>query len=222
MKRLLLLLVVLISLKGSIMGQVDMPIHDPLTQKPYNIDKYAGVNGSPFFFENWMKATIVTNKGQYSLAQVKFDAYDNIIQFNQNDDLFEVSDQIVSFQLYAKPEDNKPTYFFEKGFSGNGLKSDQFVLVLVKGPVSFIRAESKALTDVNQINVGLIKTFTNVTRWYIIRNNAAQLVRLNKSEILPLLSDKAEQIQAYISAQSLNMKKEEDFSKIIRYYNSLL
>jgi hypothetical protein len=199
-----------------------MPIHDPLTQKPYNIDKYAGVNGSPFFFDNWMRATIVTTKGPYELAQVKFDAYDNILQFNQNEDLFEVSDKIVSFQFFAKTDDKNPTYYFEKGFTGNGLKSDQFVLVLAKGTISFIRAESKAVTDVNQINVGLIKTFTNVTRWYLVKGNIAQLVRLNKTEILPLLADKAEQIQSYINSQSLSLKKEDDFIKLIKYYNSLL
>jgi hypothetical protein len=202
-------------------AQESMPIHDPLTYRAINTEKYSGVKGSPFVFETEMKGVVTTDKGSYQVENMKYNCYDNIVQYTKNEEVFEITDPILHFEFFSKPSDATPSIKFEKGFSGNGIKPDQFARVFTQGKIKFIRLDAKSLTDMNEINVGVVKTFADVTKWYLVKDGSVSLVKLNKSEITALLSDQADAVQQYINAQSLNLKKEEDCVKLINYYNTL-
>lgn len=202
-------------------AQETAPMHDPISNRYIKVEKYSGIKGSPFVYDNEMKGVVTTNKGSYELENMKFNCYDNILQYTINEEPFEITDQIMFFEFYAKPTDASPTIRFEKGFSGSGIKPDQFARLFTQGKVKFIRFDTKSLTDMNEINVGIIKTFADVTKWYIVKDVSVSLVKLNKAEITALLSDQADAVQQYINAQSLNLKKEDDCTKLINYYNSL-
>lgn len=202
-------------------AQESMQIHDPLTYRSINTERYSGVKGSPFVFDNEMKGVVTTDKGTYEVEKMKFNCYDNILQYTKNEEVFEITDVIVRFEFFAKQDDVEPTIRFEKGFSGSGIKPNQFARVFTQGKVKFIRLDAKSLTDMNEINVGIIKTFADVTKWYIVKDGSVSLVKLNKTDITAFLSDQADAVQQYINAQSLNLKKEDDCAKLIKYYNSL-
>ena len=211
----------LITLLNSSQAQIPMPIHDPLTYRSVAVEKYSGVKGSPFAFETEMKGLVTTDKGSYEVENLKYNCYDNVLQYTKNEEVFEITDAILFFQFYAKPGDAVPTINFERGFTGSGIKADQFARVLSNGKTKFIRLDTKSLTEMNEINAGVIKTFADVTKWYIVRGSSASLVKLNKTDITALLTDHADEVQQFINSQSLNLKKEEDCSKLIKYYNSL-
>ena len=220
MKKIIAALILIVSVY-KVQAQESMQIHDPLTYRSINTERYSGVKGSPFVFENELKGVITTDKGTYTVENMKFNCYDNILQYTKNEEVFEITDAIVHFEFFAKQDDAAPTIRFEKGFSGSGIKPDQFARVFTQGKVKFIRFDTKSLTDMNEINVGIIKTFADVTKWYLVKDGTASLVKLNKTDITAFLSDKADAVQQYINAQSLNLKKEEDCTKLINYYNSL-
>jgi hypothetical protein len=202
-------------------AQTNFHYLDPLTYRAVDMSKYSGMKGSPFIYENEMKGIVTTNKGTYEVENMKFNCYDNIVQYTKNDVVFEVTDQVLHFEFFAKPSDAVPTLKFEKGFRGSGIKPDQFARVFTQGKVKFIRLDAKSLTETNEINAGVVKTFADFTKWYLVKDGSVSLVKLNKTDITAFLSDKADAVQQYINAQSLNLKKEEDCAKLINYYNSL-
>jgi hypothetical protein len=55
----------------------------------------------------------------------------------------------------------------------------------------------------------------------MVSPKGTNLVRLNKSEILPFLQDKDAEVQAYIIEKKLNLKKDSDLILLLQFYNKL-
>jgi hypothetical protein len=109
-----------------------------------------------------------------------------------------------------------------KGLTQNGLKPEQYVQALVgTGTIQLYRSDIKQVTEMSEINAGMIKTFANTSRYYIKKGNELKLIKLNKDEIMPFLIDKEAEVNSVIEAKRLNLKKESDILQIIQAYNNL-
>lgn len=199
----------------------DNILRDPVTNRVFNPVKYSEINGSPFLFDKWIHGSATISKGYYDNLELKLDSYTSTLLFKKEDDTYEFQDNILSFVLKPIPTDSTSYLYFKKGVSGQNLTSSQYVQVLVDGKVSLYKSQAKSMAEVNQINKGIVQSFTKTDRYYIFKNNASYLVRLNKSEVLPLLNEKQEQIGAFIDKEKLSLKKEADLVKLIQYYNSI-
>jgi hypothetical protein len=216
------LFITLIFVSASIFSKAqNMQLFDPISNKTFNADKYTDIRGVPFLFDKWMKSKIDIDKGYYEGLQIKYDLYDNKLFFLKNDVSQELQENVLSFTLYPKPEDVTTAMFFKKGYKGNGLNTDQFVQVVVDGYLQLIKSDIKSLSEMSEINAGMVKTFTTNTRYYIVTPKGVNLVRLNKSEILPFLQDKDAEVQAYILDKKLNLKKDNDLILLLQFYNKL-
>jgi len=199
-----------------------LQLQDPVSSKNFNPDKYAGIRGTPLFQDKWIHGSVVTTKGIYPDLELKIDLYDNILFFNKEDASFELLDQIVSVKLYPKWPDTIQQYIFVKGMNQNGLKPEQYVQALVgTGAVQLYRSDIKQVTEMSEINVGMIKTFANTSRYYIKKGNELKLIKLNKEELMSFLMDKEAEVNAAIEAKRLNLKKESDIIQVIQAYNNL-
>jgi hypothetical protein len=199
----------------------NLQLYDPVANRTYNTEKYTDVRGVPFLFDKWMKAIIYIDKGFYEGLEIKYDLFDNKLYFNKNDESFELQENVKKFTLFTKLDDPKTAMYFEKGFKGNGLNMDQFVEVLVDGNIKLLKSAVKSLTEMSEINAGMVKTFATTTRYYIVTPTGTYLVRLNKNELFPYIQDKSPQIDAYITEKGLNVKKDADLISILKFYNSL-
>ena len=104
----------------------------------------------------------------------------------------------------------------------NGLKPEQYVQALVgAGAIQLYRSDIKQVTEMSEINVGMIKTFANTSRYYIKKGNELKLIKLNKDEMMPFLIDKEAAVNAVIETKRLNLKKESDIIQVIQAYNNL-
>lgn len=198
-----------------------MQLYDPVANKPFNAEKYSGIRGTPFQIDKWYKGSVITTKGIYDDLQLKLDAYENKLYFNRDDQTFEFQEPVVSFILKPKPSDSSTYMNFEKGITGNSLSPNQFVQVLVKGNITLYKSDIKSLTEMSEINAGMVKTFTTISRYYLVKDNVVTLVKINKSDILPLLKSQEEKINAYMSQHKISLRKENDLIEIIAYYNLL-
>jgi hypothetical protein len=199
----------------------NMQLFDPVSNRTFNADKYTDIRGVPFLFDKWMKSKIDIDKGYYEGLQIKYDLYDNKLYFLKNEASLELQENVLSFTLYPKPDDATTSMFFKKGYKGNGLNADQFVQVVVDGYLQLIKSDIKSLSEMSEINAGMVKTFTTNTRYYMVSSKGTNLVRLNKSEILPFLQDKDAEVQAYILEKKLNVKKDSDLILVLQFYNKL-
>jgi hypothetical protein len=216
-----LIYVVIGVLAFSSVSSQNLQLYDPVANRTYNTEKYTDVRGVPFLFDKWMKAVIYIDQGFYEGLEIKYDLFDNKLYFNKNDESFELQENVLKFTLFTKPNDSSTAIYFKKGFKGSGLNADQFVQVLVDGNIKLLKSDIKSLTEMSEINAGMVKTFATTTRYYVVNNTGIFLVRLNKNELFPYIQDKMPQLQNYINEKGLNLKKDSDLINLLKFYNSL-
>lgn len=196
-------------------------LQDPVSSKNFNPEKYSGIRGTPFLVDKWMKGTVTTPRGVYSSLELKFNVYDNALFFNKNDESFELQDDITTFTLMPKPDDPSTHMIYKRGIAGADLRGNEYVQVLLEGNVGLYKLDVKQLSEMSEINAGIVKTFANNSKYYISKNKQLQFVKLNKAEVLSVLSDKQAKVEAYINDKKLSFRKEADLVDVLKYYGTL-
>ncbi len=191
-------------------------LYDPVTNRTFKADKYSEIKGSAFLYDKWLPGSATSSHGIYKNLKLKLDAYESVLYFNKEDESYEFQEPVSSFVI----ANNNDSLRFIKGLTSNGLKPEQFVQVLASGKLNFYRSDIKTVSEMSEINAGMVKTFINSTRYYIIKDGKTEITRLNK-EIVEYMNDKKEQVKNYIDANNLSTKKEPDIANLIRYYNTL-
>lgn len=221
MKKVTILSALLLLMLGFAAQAQEMILSDPTTSRTFNSEKYSEVKGTPYFIDKWLEGSVTINKGIYKRLFIKYDVLEQELLFSKDDASYFFSDPVISFVLKPNPSDSTTFMKFIKGLTGNGLKENQFALVLAEGNVSLYRSDIKKSSDLNDINRGVVKQFSTSTRYYIKKDGATNLVKLSKDEILALLKDKETALQQFIDNNKINFKKEGDVAKLIAHYNSL-
>lgn len=199
----------------------EMILNDPLTSRTFNSNKYSEVKGTPYFIDKWIEGSVTISRGIYKSLPIKYDVHENLLYFSNHDMTYIFADPILSFVLKPDPADSSTFMRFINGISGSGLKEEQYVQVLAEGKINLYRSDIKQVSDLNEINKGVIKTFTTIIRYFVKRDNAVTLIKLNKQEVSDLIKDKEAVMQQYIDANKISFKKEADLVKLIRHYNTL-
>lgn len=197
-------------------GQV-MVLHDPVTARSFSTEKYSAIKGTPFLYDKWTPGSATSARGTYKDLQLKLDAYENILYFSKDEFTFEFQETIKSFTLIIEGD----TLHFKRGLTGSNLKANQYVQVLTEGKLSLYRSDIKSISEMSEINAGMVKTFISSNRYYIGTDDKLELVKLNKGDIFEYFKDKEDKVKAYMDANKIGTKKEADFAKILKYYNTL-
>ena len=199
-----------------------LQLQDPVSSKNYNPDKYTGIRGTPFLQDKWIHGTVTTNLGVYTDLELKIDLYENAVFFNKQDEPFELIDKILEVILFPKWPDTVNKMVFVKGMSQGGIRTDQYVQVLVgTGNVQLYRSDIKQVSEMSEINAGMVKTFANNSRYYLKKGDQFKFIKLSKEEIMPFFNDKDAAINGVITEKRLNLKKESDLILAVQAYNSL-
>jgi hypothetical protein len=199
-----------------------LQLQDPVSSKNFNPEKYSGIRGTPFYQDKWIRGIVTTNLGVYYDLELKINLYDNAVFFNKDGEPFELLDKIVSVQLLPKWPDTTNQMVFSKGMNQAGLKPDQYIQILVgTGAVQFYRSDIKQVSEMSEINAGMVKTFSNTSRYYLKKGDQLKFIRLNKEDILVFFGDKEADMNSLITEKKLNLKKEGDIVQAIQAYNSL-
>lgn len=213
------ILVVVILARASAAPAQMVLLMNPETGKVFEVSRYADMNGSPFFQEEWIQGDVQVVSGKYSGLYLKYDAYDQKLYFEKQGLAYAFREPVIAFTLMPTTGDSSTYKHFIKGLVAEGLRPDQFLQVLVEGKLTLYRSAVKLLADVNEINRGVVKTFTTSIRYYLRNKEGMQLVKLSEKALLPFLSEQAEAVKAYISKNSLNLKQEKDVIALLRYAN---
>ena len=199
-----------------------LQLQDPVSSKNYNPDKYTGIRGTPFLQDKWIHGTVTTNLGVYTDLELKIDLYENAVFFNKQDEPFELIDKILEVTLFPKWPDTVNKMVFVKGMSQGGIRADQYVQVLVgTGNVQLYRSDIKQVSEMSEINAGMVKTFANNSRYYLKKGDQFKFIKLSKEEVMPFFNDKDAAINGVITEKRLNVKKESDLILAVQAYNSL-
>lgn len=199
----------------------DLSIRDPATGKYFSATAYADFKGTPFLTDEWLAGKVTTSKGLYFNNQLKFNLFNNSLYLNKDGETLEISDDIKCFTLMPVIADSNSYRIFIKGIVASGVTAKQFVEKLETGKYTLYKLNAKVVRELNEINVGIVKTFTNVVRYYISDGTVVKPIEPDKKLIPEMLADKRDLVKEYMVKEKLSFKTEKDLIKIIRFYNAL-
>ena len=188
-----------------------------------SVQKYTDIQGTPFLVDTWTKAIVrLKSNGNFSNISVKYDLVEDQLLFRdvKSDQPMEFIDQVLEFKLIA---DDESWSIFKKGFkASDGNTSNNFYQVLYDGGTQLLKRKVKKVIEDRPYNSAVtVKTFNEVETYYIAKANEPLKIKKDKKQILTALADHAAELEKYIQENKLNVKEDQDLTKLIAYYNTL-
>jgi hypothetical protein len=180
--------------------------------------------GSPFFKDQWMKGTLVLDDGKaYLNKQIRLNLFDNEVNYLDATGQEMVASSPIK-RIVLNDTVSSVRYDFVLGdqlHSSDKSLGKIWFQVLVNDKVSLCDQIKKTMHE--SIAYGTATTDEDIVtaNYYYLQMNG-DLVRVKKWDELPeLLKDKKDQINQYIGAHHLKGKSSDDFTQVVKYYNSL-
>ena len=182
------------------------------------------VEGSNYLFSNWVNMASIhtTDKKGYKIPKVNFNVKFNRFEANLSDGS---KDSIFAFNSKSIDKviiDNHQ--FVRKSVEGKG--SNYFLELIEEGDkLSLLKSYSAVITQ-GTINPMTQKKLTEDkisinASYYIDRDGNLEEIKLKKSTVLKLMSDKKDELKSFLSENKISFKEDNDIKKIFSYYNSI-
>jgi hypothetical protein len=184
----------------------------------------AGVQGTPYVFEKFGQGKIVFVNGMESVdSNLNYSFVDHKLYYTQKNGLYVVNQQAKEFTLYGvgkdknnisklfmclfpSIEDNTPATFYE--------------VLGVGGNFQLLKYTSKRIKESAVYGGAPLKEYVMDDMFYIYDKAAKKMLALGSALSLKLvkkaLPNYAAQLDAYMDANKLNLKKEEDMVQLLQ------
>ena len=179
-------------------------------------------SGSPFFKEEWMKASGTAANGvSYGGGLVKLNLYDNDVIFLNPAGV----EMIVTTQLkeiILKDTVNNLTYHFENTLPITAQGKKRWLQRLIIGKASLYKSFDKVLSETTPYGSSTAEQSINtVETFYVFKNNELKAVKKPKDAI-SILGDKQAELNAYFNKKEFPKgTAEQQITALVTYYNSL-
>jgi hypothetical protein len=181
------------------------------------------IEGTPYLSESYVTAEILYAKGNLSKLPVRYNAFQDLIEYKQNGNSFVIdpTSQIKKINL------GEQTFIVDK-FEYKGKTKYGFLTLLDSGKVMLLSkkmitySESKVSRGLDGVDVTSPAKFSMApdTYYYKIANGELQKVESIK-EMIATFADKQEELTKYAKKEKISPKKEKDLIQLVHYYNSL-
>lgn len=184
---------------------------------PVSIQKYENITGSPYLADDWSIGLVKLQSGKtYKEVKVKYDQVADELHFENNGKELVFINPIAEFKIRST---NGVDLYFKNGFASD---PKAFYQVLADGKTTLIKRNRKVIVDKTPFNSATaVKVFEPQTKYYLYRDNKLDAVKNNKKSVLNALANKKDFLDSYIQKENIDITKDEDFGKLITYYNSL-
>lgn len=196
---------------------------EPFQGQHINMKADNNVEGTPLLFSDWKSGEVTLKNGEnYDLAKINFNGSDGKFIYSKNDTIYEFIDNVSEIKIYGENHSNDST---SDMIFRSDLLPDQsnFVQVLTRGKITILKEFTKKPEGENYSN-GIV----NNTRKYVLHTQDIALIgnkavpfKYSSSALDDLTSDKKDQMERYIKENNLKPKRENDFLKSIKFYNSI-
>ncbi|HEX3025332.1 MAG TPA: hypothetical protein VHP12_08985 [Chitinophagaceae bacterium] len=186
--------------------------------------QYEQIKGSPFLFDDWKKAAIISNKGYaFNNVELKFDIYINRFLLNKNDTAYLVNENTKSIKLFPNDNDTIAKMIFENGFVSPGNFTEKnYLQILAKGALTLLKYYHADMIEYTEYNDPVkYKRFVPVKDYFILRNETTEKIGLNKKKFNEILLSKKDAVDSFIKQKNLSGKDEKDWITAINYFNSI-
>ena len=179
------------------------------------------VDGTPYLFNDWSKASIVTMEGQKSDEEIKLNLLEGKLHYKDVNGMEMVAVTPIK-EVVLTGSSGKPMKFIHSSSLKFNELGSVWLEELNDGPVRMYKQIKKDVKETK--GYGSATTELSVTdekKYYLLLNNT--LFKIKKlGDITDLLSGKwYNDLTRYIKENSLKAREEKDMARLVDYYNTL-
>jgi hypothetical protein len=182
-------------------------------------DVYAGIEGSPYLFEDWAYARIkLVDNRNFDSVLLKINLFENKIHFKDNNG----RERMIAIQVKeVEIKDESSKWNHTLFVSGYGEDKNVFYQVLADGkkigylkPISIVKREYKVFNAPNQkkfeLQEGKLSLFAHGVMYEESKNCSSLMAAFGNDS----------KVNSFVSANDIKCNKEKDLKKLVDYYNS--
>jgi hypothetical protein len=192
--------------------------------RPYRTKNYDDIQGTPFLNEEWAPGTVKLADGRtYKDVPLQYNEAEDVLYFqDKNNQTMIFVDQVKGFKIAYTANDKTYEKEFKNGFKNiSGASESTFFEVLSDGTAQLLKRTSKAIAESREYNGPVTKRFDETVRYYAIVSGNITPLKKDKRSVLAILNNKQSALEKYIKERNLNLKNDDDLSKLFVYYNSI-
>jgi len=182
------------------------------------------VSGTPYFSETWMKGKVLISGGKmYGGVRFRLDLLDNSLQYINGDGREMIATSPVTNIVLTDSISGKEYLFAHQSTlppSKDLQKGWYQVLSDGKGATLYMH-NAKSIQETRPYGTATYEQHIRDFNQYYIQTDSAFTLVKKFNSIPDVLSDKKDELTAYIKSQKLSGKSTEDYTALIDYYNSL-
>jgi hypothetical protein len=181
-----------------------------------------GVEGSPFYSDNYTAARLTLGANTYYINKVKLNLSENIIIFEN-----EGKDMVPSIPVdkveFFDENTNEYRLKFKKGFPNAGKNSLQtYYQVLDSGKATLLQYLGIRSRETRPYNSATtITVYEKEKSYFLFIKNNMYLIK-KTGDLLEAMKDKKAEVQSFISSKKIKVNKEEDLKALVAFYNKLV
>jgi hypothetical protein len=182
------------------------------------------MEGSPYLHTEWAKGVLTLKNGtMYQGIELMYDQVKDAVVFKTKDGkVKELLEPVQEFKVSYIKNNQPMEHVFRTGYTGEGITPNMFMEVLSDGNATLLKRTSKKIFDRKGYSSATINREVQVAEdYYISIDNKVVKIKKTKGSILAAIPDKSDALSAYIKANSLLLRNDNDLAKLVAYYNSL-
>ncbi|MEA3462214.1 MAG: hypothetical protein U9R49_10070, partial [Bacteroidota bacterium] len=189
-------------------------------------NRYEGTKGTPYVFETWFPGEIfLKSKKKIVIKELNYNCYDNEVAFLDpatktvrlinkfTVELFYFLNGSDTLLFAPIQPENDGDFLFAQVLYNKGS------VVYKRYQKEFVRANYEGGYSADR----KYDEFADKSSLYFSKHNDPRFYRVRKSkkQILAAFPDAEDEISSFIKAEKLDLKREEDVVKLLKYYDSL-
>lgn len=191
---------------------------------PVSTTKYVRlVDGTPYFRDEWMAGEVEDAQGtRYQVPQLKIDLVDYSVLFIGAGNIEMQASAAIRRIMLINPADSARLYFLFSDYLPGVRSSEKgWYQQLDSGRAILYKLLVRKINEVRPYNSATYEqSIIGADRYFVLVNGLLQPVKKFK-ELPEMLGSQIAETKTFIGSQQLSGRKEEDYLKLIRYFNQL-
>ncbi|NAS13551.1 hypothetical protein [Poritiphilus flavus] len=179
-----------------------------------------GIHGSPYLDSRWREGTASLD-GEWNItAPMRFNAERGVVEYLDTDN----RRKEFKREPWIKVEINDKTYKVLTIIEEEKEKVAYFNPLMNTGLVKLYFRPEKKLVEIKATNSPWVSWVycVNASSHYLVGSDGKpREITLNRKSLLNALSDQKEALEKYIDGYKLNLRKEADVIRLLKFYNNL-
>ena len=180
------------------------------------------VEGTPYISDDFTTGSFELYSGAKTEdLTLNYNIYENRVEIYDDGQVYAVAtSDIRQFRIEVDGKE----HVFKKGFESRRLEPNQFVEVVVEGPMSFLVKHEVNFSENSSSGYGSAtkeNVYSQNQRYYFQKDGEMHALRRLKSRRIAKYFDGDKQVNAYIKKNNLDLSNPADIAKAVEKYNSI-